>query len=289
MADKSVIIYKFLPEEYPLTERFAIIDFKLLEPDIRKFPIYKEAYYCFLLMEKGEAELRVEGYSTFIKAPALITGLPGETWEWSKWKEIEGWFICFDAETLMAGLKGGYSLDPIPFLDSQGGFPFIPLSEEKFQRLRLLAKEMKECMDDFPIYFDLLRAELWQFIFLAEKEYVLNGNKGRKKVQKTHLMSFIKLVNQNYANHHDVKFYADSLHITPNYLNKIVNSNLGISAFDYISNRIISEAKVLLRLTQVNISELSFKLGYENPNYFIRLFNKIVGVPPMEYRKRGTL
>ena len=189
----------------------------------------------------------------------------------------------------MSGLNGSYSLDPIPFLNPEERFPFICLSEKRFLRLRDLTMDMKECISEFPVHYDLLRAELWQFIFLAEKEYTLNGNKGRKQGQKNHVMQFIQLVNQHYASHHDAKFYADEMHISPNYLNKITKSNLGISAFDYITNRIMSEAKVLLRLSKINVSELSYRLGYENPNYFIRLFNKLVGMTPLEYHKRGTL
>lgn len=287
--NKNIKIFQYFPHERNLNERFDVLSFLDCEDDIINSPIYKEAYYCFLFLEEGEADLTVAGQHANVKSPVLITALPGDTWEWKKYKDIKGFFICFDAETLMSGLRGGYSLDPIPFLNPEERFPFICLSEERFRKLRGLVDDMKECISEFPVYYDLLRAELWQFIFLVEKEYILNGHKGRKLDQKNHVIQFIQLVNQNYSRHHDTKFYADQMHITPNYLNKIIKSNLGINAYDYIANRIISEAKVLLRLTKISISELSYKLGYENPNYFIRLFKKIEGVSPLEYSKRGTL
>ena len=289
MVKKEIKIYQFYQYDRPLNERFDVLNFKDQEQDLVNYPTYKEAFYCFFFMEKGEADITVAGQQAHVNAPVLITGLPGDTWEWKHWKGIEGYFLCFDAETLMSGLKGGYSLDPIPFLNPEERFPYICLSQERFTRLRELIRDMKECISEFPIHYDLLRAELWQFIFLAEKEYILNGNKGRKREQKNHVVQFIQLVNQNYSHHHDTKFYADEMHITSNYLNKIIKSNLGISAFDYIANRIMSEAKVLLRLTKINISELAYKLGYENPNYFIRLFSKMEGITPLEYHKRGTL
>ena len=289
MPNKEIKLFKFFSEDRPLTERFDVLEFQDCEDDILKYPIYKESYYSFLLLEEGEADITLDGVKSHVTAPAVVTGLPGDSWEWEHWSNIKGYFICFDAETLIAGLRGGYSLDPIPFLNPEQRYPFIPLSEARLTKLKTLTEDLIECISERPIFYDLIRAILWQFIFLTEKEYALNGNKGRKKEQKNHLLNFIHLVNKNYRSHHDAKFYADALNITPNYLNKITKSLLGLSAFDYITNRIISEAKVLLRLTKINISELAFKLGYENPGYVISIFKKLEGITPLEYQKKGTL
>ena len=286
---KGIKLYTYITEKRPINQRFDILSFQDAEKDLLLDPVYKEGYFCLLLIEEGKAELSVDGEKAKVEAPIVVCGLPGSTWEWKHWENIKGDFICFEGATLMAGLKGTYSLDPIPFLNPQQRYPFIPLSEKRFKRLRDLSADMKECISEYPVHYDLLRAELWQFVFLTEKEYVLNGNHGRRKEQKNYLMEFIRLVNENYPTHHDTQFYASELNITPNYLNKITKSLTDISAFDYITNRIMAEAKVLLRLTDINVSELSYKLGYENPGYFIRLFKKIEGVTPLDFRKKGTL
>lgn len=64
---------------------------------------------------------------------------------------------------------------------------------------------------------------------------------------------------------------------------------IGINAYDYISSRIMAEAKVLLRLTDITVNELAYRLGFENVNYFIKCFKKSEGVTPGEYQKKGTL
>lgn len=285
----KIKLFEYTRHQHPINERFDIIDFEISENDILQHSIYREAYYCFLFIEKGEAEITIDHQKAHVKAPALAVGLPGDPWEWESWKDIEGNFICFDAETIMSGLSDGFTLDPIPFLNPQQRYPFIPLSEGRFKRLQLLVSDMKETLQDFPVNYDLLRAEMWQFIFLAEKEYVANGNKGRKSEKRNHLLEFIRLVNIHYSTHHDTQFYARQMNLTPNYLNKIIKTLLGMSAFEYITGRIMAEAKVQLRLTNVNISQLAYNLGYENPNYFIRCFKKTVGMTPLEYHKRGSL
>ena len=285
----QIKLFNFKSGEYPLSERFEILDFSDCAEDLKATPIYMDGFYCFLLISEGEAHLSVDSQKSHIKSPVLITGLPGDKWEWHSYDVKEAYFICFDAPTLMAGLKGGYSLDPIPFLNPQQRYPFIPLSSLRHQKLKSLVEEMRECLMDKPVFYDLLRAQMWQFVFLTEKEYTLNGNMGRSRMAKNHLVEFIHLVNMHYARHHDTVYYAEAMNITPNYLNKLVKTKLGVSAFQFIQNRVISEAKTLLRLTRVNINELAFKLGFENTSYFIKCFKKSEGMTPLEYHKRGTL
>lgn len=282
-------VFDFKKSEFPLNERFVVLDFFDCAEDIFRNFSYIDGFYTFLLIEEGSLDLSVAGYKYKAKSPVLVTGLPGDVWEWKNHEISKGYFICFDAPTVMAGLKGGFSLDPIPFLNPENRFPFIPLSDLRFKKLKELTLEMDECLEDKPVYFDLIRAQIWQFIFLAEKEYILNGNKGRESIGKNHLVEFIHLVNLHYAEHHDTQFYADALNITPNYLNKLVRSKLNRSAFQFIQERIISEAKTLLRLTRFNISELAYRLGFENTSYFIRCFKKSEGMTPLEYHKKGTL
>lgn len=282
-------VFDFNPKDYPLNERFEILDFSDCIEDIKATPSYIDGFYTFLLIEEGTAEITIAGQKIKVEEPSLVVGLPGDTWEWKKCNDCKGYFICFDAPTIMAGLKGGFSLDPIPFLNPQNRYPFIPLSSLRFQKLKSLIEEMKECLLDTPVFFDLIKAQIWQFIFLTEKEYTLNGNLGRNKMAKNHLVDFIHLVNIHFAQHHDTAFYAQLLNITPNYLNKLVKTKLNISAFQFIQNRIISEAKTLLRLTRININELAYRLGFENSSYFIKCFKKSEGITPLEYHNRGTL
>ena len=148
---------------------------------------------------------------------------------------------------------------------------------------------MEECLGEMPLNFDLLRAELWQLIFLVEKEYVLNGNQGRKDNSPNYIPKFINLVNNNFRQYKEPAFYAESLNISPGHLGKLVKSRLGVSVKEYILNRSISEAKLLLRLTDLNIKEVAHKTGFDDPNYFTRLFKKYESLTPGEYQKRGSL
>ena len=286
--NKIIKLYKF-DDPRPKDERFDIVNLKDVEHSLIEHKYYREGYYCILLLEQGEAKVEINDVELHVKAPIVLCGLPGEVWHWSNMMNLDGKFVCFEAPFILSGLRGGYSLEPISFLNSQNHYPFIPLSYTRYHKLRGLVDDMKECIGEYPVFYDLLRAELWQFIFLIEKEYILNRKQGRETEVKNHVVEFMHLVNRYYMEHHDSRFYADKLHITPNYLNKVCKTLIGINAYDYISNRIIAEAKILLRLTNINVSELAFRLGFENVNYFIKCFKKKEGVTPGEYQKMGTL
>ena len=60
----------------------------------------------------------------------------------------------------------------------------------------------------------------------------------------------------------------------------------GQTIIDYINNLKIKEAKVLMREGKYNLTEISAMLGFNSIHYFSRMFKKITGVSPNEYKKK---
>lgn len=103
--------------------------------------------------------------------------------------------------------------------------------------------------------------------------------------QQTLYAEFSKLIWANYAKHHDVKFYADKLCITPYYLSCITNEIAGESAKKIIDYYLTIEIKMLLETTDLSIKELAEKFNFEDPSYMCRYFKRQTGVSPLDYRK----
>lgn len=272
-----------------VNERIIVGKFKAIEHFFDKHAVVKMANYCFFLFEEGEAEIEINGNSFSLSEGMLICAIPGDLWKWNYKKAVKGKFVFFEASFPLAGLKGGYSLEPISYLNSNSRQPVISLSKKLFGLLKYLGDDMYECYKENPVHWDLLRAQLWVYIFQVEKEFMTLENTTRKQEKENRVADFLNLVNKYFRTNHEVGFYASELNITPNYLNKIVKNTTGSSARDIILGRIISEAKILLRLTEITVSELAYKLGFEDPSYFIRYFKKIEGVTPGDYQKQGTL
>lgn len=101
--------------------------------------------------------------------------------------------------------------------------------------------------------------------------------------------SFQKLVQQQFAQWHGTKPYADALAITANHLNRAVKRTTGQSASQYITDWLMLEACVLLKNTTLTITEIADQLGYTDPFYFGRSFRNQTGHTPTDYRKKPEL
>lgn len=288
-SDDTALI-KFSETDTSIMERIAVFDYDELRTLISNIPIVRCALYCFFIIESGDAEIEINGICKKVGRNELVCALPGDVCIWKAEDNLKGKFILFEGPFLTAVLTGGFTLEPISYLNSTYHYPFIELSERRHRKLLELTYEMTESLEECPVFYDMLRVQLWQFVFLTEKEYIANQNReGRQSNSPNHISNFINHVNKHFRTAHDAKFYADKMNISPNYLNKIIKKSLGVTPYDYILNHILSEAKILLRLTDISIKELAHQLGFEDANYFIRCFKKVEGITPREYRNRGSL
>ena len=79
---------------------------------------------------------------------------------------------------------------------------------------------------------------------------------------------------------------AAQLKMSPHYLSDLLRQETGKPAIDHIHHYLISEAKSLLIGADLTVSEIAYRLGFENPPYFSRLFRKETGFSPVAYRNQ---
>ena len=79
---------------------------------------------------------------------------------------------------------------------------------------------------------------------------------------------------------------ADTFGISPNYLSQLFKKHMNVGLSEYITNHKIDESKKLLKETNLKIYEISDRLGFESSFYFSKVFKKITGVSPKDYRNR---
>ncbi len=95
---------------------------------------------------------------------------------------------------------------------------------------------------------------------------------------------FMELIHQNRSRIRGVKFYADKLCLTPNYLSCIIKNYTGKPATEWINKCVILEAKILLQNSELNIQDIAYELNFPSQSAFGKYFRQRVGVSPKKYR-----
>ena len=81
-----------------------------------------------------------------------------------------------------------------------------------------------------------------------------------------------------------VQYFADALHVSPAYLSDMLRTLTGQSTQQHLHHALIEKAKQLLLTTSLTINETAFRLGFEYPQYFTRLFKSKTGLTPAAFR-----
>jgi len=86
-----------------------------------------------------------------------------------------------------------------------------------------------------------------------------------------------------------VNYLAGELNISPRYLSDVLRQETGKTALDHVHLYLIKEAKNLLLSSDRNVAEIAYQLGFETPSYFTRLFKKVVGYTPVQYKQQFAI
>jgi AraC-like DNA-binding protein len=101
-------------------------------------------------------------------------------------------------------------------------------------------------------------------------------------------MLFKELLYKNFTKNRDVKFYAHSLSVSENYLNRCVSHITNKPPKQHINEMVIVHSKLLLQDGSKDISQVAFELNFSAPSYFGRLFKQLTKQTPTEYRNSFT-
>ena len=148
--------------------------------------------------------------------------------------------------------------------------------------------------DHIPYGGDRIFSEISKLAGVSEIKCYLNyflrriiaDIKSINKDQRNYLVSRAKeYICKNVHEQISLVSVADYLEIHPSYLSKIFKMITGETFTDYLTTVKMSEAERLLKTTNMRVYEISELLKYNDPGYFIKLFRKVFGVSPNEYRQ----
>ncbi|WP_379132028.1 response regulator [Paenibacillus sp. sgz500958] len=108
----------------------------------------------------------------------------------------------------------------------------------------------------------------------------------RLEMSGTAVETIKRWISANYNQHAELNTLAGMVFLTPSYLSKLFKQETGLTLTDYIIEIRIRKAKLLLKNSpDLKIHEIGFEVGYSDPAYFNKLFKRVVGVTPNEYKR----
>lgn len=168
-------------------------------------------------------------------------------------------------------------------------------------------QKLKQTITDLFILLNYMLKELYLDRELELKWHPAQSIEEIKQQSRSELIRLIERVTSWRALHahdllHKAKQYMDhhytkplsleevAAHVglSPYYFSKLFKERFHTNFMDYLTGLRIEQAKQLLTQSDCSLKEICFQVGYKDPNYFSRVFKKITGVSPSEYR-RGLL
>ncbi|MFN2747874.1 MULTISPECIES: AraC family transcriptional regulator [Bacillus] len=185
-----------------------------------------------------------------------------------------------------------------PFLDSST-YPLLPFPEhtnfisftlrEQTSVEQLLMEMKKECRLKQEGFEDVVRALLLQLLFTI---YRTLASGRQSETRPLHPMDekiseIASYIQANFKETLTLTSLADLFYISPSYLSRVFKKVTGFHLHEYIRHIRIREAKKYLRDTDEKILNIAEETGFKHISHFNKTFKDIVGIPPLQYRKKS--
>lgn len=260
-----------------------ILGFGKEEADKLVIGLHRDDHYMFILQEGGKSKMTNDFELYSMEANMILCVFPGQVHGYfSIEEEATGWFIALDPglvpETFRTVLD-----DPLlsrrPLVLGTDGMAELTAC---LQLIHTLQRRQPSMYTRRAIY-----SLLASFTAMVSGLYAgrQEGAEGTVTRAQEITREFRKLLAAEFKTLKSPGEYAAALHLSPSYFNEAVKEATGFNVGYWIQNQIALEAKRLLYYGKCNIKEIAHALGYEDHTYFSRLFKKLVGKTPGEFKR----
>jgi len=256
-----------------------------------KMPYNRRAYYKIsLIIGRNRAEYADKIIE--IENNALLFATPQIPYNYHSLDNNQSGIFCIFSEDFFTQSNTGIIIPDMPVFQP-GGNPIFFLTDEQMDEVKLIFNKMlRELESDYAYKYDLIRNYVMELIHTGQKLQPVSALNTETNAIRRVSSLFMELLERQFPvepPHQKLKLrsakdYADQLSIHVNYLNKVLKEMTGKTTTALILDRIVQEAKILLRHTDWNISEIAYSLGFEEPAHFNNLFKKHTRLTPKSFR-----
>jgi AraC-like DNA-binding protein len=253
---------------------------------------YNRRLYYKISLIKGKNLVEFAGKSVFIENQGILFATPKIPYRYIPQDKEQAGFFCVFTKEFLSKSKTGILVDDFPIYQLNSDFVY-ELNDEQYLEMEAIFKKMDtELSSDYAYKYDLLRNYVLELIHMGQKlnpiESMLNSTNASSRISSL----FIELLERQFPIENDAQMmqlkapidFAKTLGVHINHLNKVLKETTGNSTSEIINGRVVEEAKILLRQTQWNVSEVAFALGFDEVAHFSNFFKKHTGLSPLKFR-----
>lgn len=261
--------------------------------DPAMMPYNRRAYYKISLI-RGRNIAEFADKVIEIENNALLFATPKIPYNWIPQDMDQKGHFCIFTDDFLIQSKSGVVLDELPIF-RPGSLPVFHVSDKEAEEVELIFEKMhREIASDYTYKYDLLRNFVVEMIHYGQKLQPVTTYNNKHNASARVSSLFIELLERQFPivapqqkiSLRTAKDYADRLAVHSNHLNKVLKESTGKTTTEHISNRVVQEAKILLRQTDWNVSEIAYSLGFEQLSHFSNFFKKQTSVSPIEVRNQ---
>jgi AraC family transcriptional regulator, transcriptional activator of pobA len=254
-------------------------------------PYSRRAYYKISLI-RGRNRAEYADKVIEIEKNALLFATPRIPYHWLPLDNDQWGNFCIFSQDFMTRSKTGMVIDDLPIF-KPGEYPVFQVSDEEMKELEyIFLKMFREITSEYAFKYDLLRNLVSELIHYGQKLQPAASVPNAHNASERIFSLFIELQERQFPVESIQKKislkaprdYADRLAVHVNHLNKVLKEKTGKTTTEVIGLRILQEAKILLRQTDWNISEIAFCLGFEEVAHFSNFFRKHTSLTPVTFR-----
>lgn len=150
-------------------------------------------------------------------------------------------------------------------------------------------KLIKECMSSSITKDVLADLTLQELLIRIIQTQTLKSIDDNKKLESNSPISIVlEFIRSNIKENFNLKDLSDKAGMSTTSFYRFFKRELGMSPIEFILNEKIKIAKQLLKYPGIQINEVGFQSGFEDSNYFIRLFKKVEGITPKQYQQLNS-
>lgn len=288
-------IYTFLPpditKEIGHFNVFDIAETLQETKHSKRMPYNRRMYYKISVIQ-GRNRAEYADRSFDIQHNALLFATPKVPYHWIPQDMEQGGFFCVFTADFLLKAKTGVVLDDLPIFQS-GAYPIFEISDaQRDEVFHIFHKIQKELHSDYAYKYDLIRNYVLELIHYGQKLQPSRASNQNHNAAARVTSLFVELLERQFPIESpqqrlrlkSAKDYAGQLSVHVNHLNKVLKESVGKTTTELISSRVAQEAKLLLKQTDWNVSEIAFSLGFEEVAHFSNFFKKHTQLTPVAFR-----